>query len=134
MRGVSAYEGEYASILEGYEVTPRYVEENPVHLAEDEVDGALLGFYGLLLEPPELDLMFVADRAQGLGVGRMLVRHMLDRARAAGVAKVKVVSHPPAEEFYVRMGAVRSAVVPPRPPRVTWERPELWFTLGGSEG
>ncbi len=132
MHGLSAYQGEYASILDGYEVASEYIARNPVYLAEEERDGALLGFYGLLLEPPELDLMFVADRAQGLGVGRRLVDHMLHRAQDAGAGRVRVVSHPPAEEFYVRMGAVRAATLPPQPPKVTWERPELWFTVGES--
>ncbi|MGW0662497.1 GNAT family N-acetyltransferase [Streptodolium elevatio] len=132
MHELSAYQGEYASIIDGYEVAPDYIAQNPVYLAEAEGDGALLGFYGLLLEPPELDLMFVADRAQGLGVGRRLVDHMLHRAHDAGADHVRVVSHPPAEQFYVRMGAVRVAVLPPQPPKVTWERPELRFTVGGA--
>lgn len=131
MHGLSAYKGEYASILDGYEVSPEYVQQNPVFLAEVEEDGTLLGFYGLIVEPAELDLMFVADRAQGMGVGRRLVEHMLGVARELGVTTVKVVSHPPAEEFYVRMGAVRVGVLPPTPPKVSWERPELRFATAG---
>lgn len=127
MRDCSAYRGEYASILDGYEVTAAYLDSHPAFLAE--AAGVVLGFYSLLLRPPELDLLFVADAAQGTGVGAALVAHMLDQARARGIAAVRVVSHPPAEGFYRRMGARRIGVVPARPPRITWERPELVFDV-----
>lgn len=122
-----AYRGTYASILSGYRVTPDYIAGNPVHLAVD-ASGRLLGFYALLLERSELDLAFVADDVQGRGIGRLLVEHMLGQARAAGLAQVRVVAHPPAEEFYLRLGAERVRTVVPSPPKVTWERPELRFT------
>ncbi|AYC41488.1 GNAT family N-acetyltransferase [Streptomyces griseorubiginosus] len=123
-----AYQGAYASIISGYRVGPDYLARHSVFLAEDP-DGRLLGFYSLILEPPELDLAFVADDLQGRGVGRLLVEHMRGQARAAGLTGVRVVSHPPAEDFYRRMGAERVGTVGPVPPKVTWERPELWFTV-----
>jgi GNAT superfamily N-acetyltransferase len=123
-----AYRGRYRSIVAGYQVTPEYIDRHPVFMATGTA-GNLLGFYSLLLDPPELDLMFVADEAQGRGVGRILVDHMLDRARESGVSGVRVVAHPDSEDFYLRMGAQRIGVVPPAPPVVTWERPELRFTL-----
>ncbi|WP_435854632.1 GNAT family N-acetyltransferase [Streptomyces triculaminicus] len=92
-----------------------------------DTDERALGFYALVLEPPELDLAFVADDAQGRGVGRLLIEHMIGQSREAGLADVRVVSHPPAEEFYRRLGAERVRVVAPSPPKVTWERPELRF-------
>ncbi|SPE99489.1 GNAT family N-acetyltransferase [Streptomyces sp. MA5143a] len=84
-----------------------------------------MGFYALLTEadPPELDLAFVADDTQGKGVGRLLVDHMLGQAREAGLAGVRVTSHPTAEGFCQRMGAERVGTVGPVPPKVTWERP-----------
>ncbi|WP_435862322.1 GNAT family N-acetyltransferase [Streptomyces lavendulae] len=60
-----------------------------------------------MLEPAELDLAFVSDEAQGTGVGRLLMEHMLGQARRAGLTDVRVVSNPPAERFYLRMGAER---------------------------
>jgi len=128
MRASSAYRGRYASILEGYRVTARYLARHRVFTAVDGA-GRLLGFYALVTDPPELDLAFVADDAQGRGVGRLLVGHMLGEARRAGLGAVRVVSHPPAEEFYRRLGAERTGTVAPSPPRVTWERPELRFVL-----
>ncbi|MER7175045.1 GNAT family N-acetyltransferase [Streptomyces mesophilus] len=128
MLASSAYEGTYASILEGYRVTPDYVARHRVFLAEDP-QGAPLGFYSLICDPPELDLAFVADAAQGNGAGRRLIAHMLNEARTAGLSGVRVVSHPPSEGFYRAMGAHRTGTLPPSPPKVTWERPELWFTI-----
>ncbi|MFD8317546.1 GNAT family N-acetyltransferase [Kitasatospora purpeofusca] len=125
----SAYRGVYAPMIAGYRVTPEYLARHEVHLAVRADDDHLLGFYALVTEPADLDLMFVADEAQGLGTGRLLITHMLDRARALGLTGgVKVVSHPPAEAFYLRMGAERVGTFPARPP-IGWDRPELRFAL-----
>ncbi|GGJ85369.1 N-acetyltransferase [Streptomyces camponoticapitis] len=127
-----AYEGPYAPMIAGYRVGPDYIETHRVFLAAGP-DDRLLGFYALLLDPPELDLMFVADAAQGLGVGRRLVEHMKGEARDAGVAAVRVVSHPPAEGFYRRVGAERVGAVAANPPAVMWDRPELVIRVGPAE-
>ena len=125
MLASSAYQGEYASILDGYEITPGYVEANPTFTAAG--DGGILGFYALT--EAELDLLFVADSAQGLGIGARLITHMLAEARERGLASVRVVSHPPALAFYVRMGARRTGTIPAKPPKVGWDRPELRFDV-----
>ncbi len=146
VRGSRAYEGPYAPMIAGYRVGPDYIETHRVFLAvatggaggaadavstdavrADAVraDERLLGFYALVLDPPELDLMFVADAAQGLGIGRRLVEHMTDEARGAGLDAVRVVSHPPAEGFYRSVGARRTGTVAANPPAVMWDRPEL---------
>ncbi|MFE5580637.1 GNAT family N-acetyltransferase [Kitasatospora sp. NPDC056531] len=123
----SAYRGAYFAMIDGYVVTPDYVERHEVGMAVTD-DDRLLGFYALIREPAELDLMFVADEAQGLGIGRQLIADMLDRAREAGIAAVKVVSHPPAEGFYRQLGAERTGTRPPRA-KTPWEQPELRFTV-----
>lgn len=132
----SAYHGRYASILDGYRVTEEYLALHPAYLAVDDEDG-LLGYYSLLTDPatlrrydfelPELDMLFVDDRMQGSGIGRLLIAHMLDYARREGLTEIRVVSNPPAEHFYLAVGAERTGTVPPKPPRITWERPELLF-------
>ncbi|MFI5753975.1 GNAT family N-acetyltransferase [Streptomyces sp. NPDC051569] len=124
VRASKAYEGPYAPMIAGYRVGPDYIETHEVFVAAG-ADGRVLGFYALVLVPPELDLLFVADHAQGLGIGRRLVGHMTDRARAAGLASVRVVSHPPAEDFYRAVGAERVGTVGANPPAVLWDRPEL---------
>lgn len=130
MQASSAYQGRYASILDGYRVTADYITRHLVFVAADEA-GRPIGFYSLVLQPPELDLAFVADDAQGTGLGRRLVEHMIGQAREAGLAEVRVVSHPPAEGFYRRMGAERVGTLAPSPPKVAWERPDLRFTVPG---
>ncbi|MGK5642534.1 GNAT family N-acetyltransferase, partial [Streptomyces sp. URMC 126] len=138
VRSSRAYGGRYASMVERYRVGPDYLAAHPVFVAAAEATsagpGRLLGFYALLLDPAELDLMFVADAAQGRGVGRTLVAHMKEQARAAGLTRVRVVSHPPAEGFYRSVGAVRTGTLPATPPAVGWERPELVFSLDAPAG
>ncbi|MFJ7999270.1 GNAT family N-acetyltransferase [Streptomyces sp. NPDC096310] len=129
VRGSHAYRGPYASVVAGYRVGQDYIETHEVHVATGD-DGRVLGFYALVLDPPELDLMFVADDAQGLGIGRRLIGHLTDRAREAGLDTVRVVAHPPAEGFYRGMGAVRTGTVAARPPAVPWDRPELALPVG----
>ncbi|MFH8498891.1 GNAT family N-acetyltransferase [Streptomyces coeruleorubidus] len=128
VQGSGAYQGQYASIISDYRVTADYIARHRVFMAV-EVTGRLLGFYALVLNPPELDLIFVADDAQGMGIGRLLVNHMVGQAGEAGLTGVRVVSHPPAEKFYRHLGAERVGTVAPRPPKVAWERPELRFTI-----
>lgn len=128
MRESKAYQGIYASIVADYPVTGEYVARHRVFKAVGPEE-QLLGFYSLMLEPPELDLAFVSNDVQRMGIGRRLIAHMLDQARQAGAAAVRVVSHPKAEWFYRTLGAERVGSVPPAPPRTTWERPELRFVI-----
>ncbi|HZX38830.1 MAG TPA: GNAT family N-acetyltransferase [Streptomyces sp.] len=128
VRKSRAYEGQYASVIAGYRVGPDYIETHHVFVAVG-ADERVLGFYALILSPPELDLMFVADAAQGLGIGRRLVEHMIDEAREAGITAVRIVSHPPAEGFYRSVGAQRIGTVSANPPAVLWDRPELVITV-----
>ncbi|MGW0763641.1 GNAT family N-acetyltransferase [Streptomyces sp. NPDC002814] len=131
VRGSGAYAGKYAAAVAGYRVGPDYIEAHRAFVAvgADEHGGRVLGFYSLVLAPPELDLLFVADAAQGRGIGRLLVAHMHSEARAAGLDRVKVVSHLPAADFYHRAGAVRIGTVLANPPAVPWDRPEFEFRV-----
>ncbi|WP_326756696.1 GNAT family N-acetyltransferase [Streptomyces hirsutus] len=131
VRSSRAYEGPYAAMVAGYRVGPDYIEAHRVFVAVDTDDpaGGVLGFYSLVLAPPELDLLFVADGSQRRGIGRLLVEHMKSEARAAGLDRVRVVSHPPAEEFYRSVGALLTGTVSANPPAVAWDRPELEFLI-----
>ena len=111
-------------MVSGYRVGPDYIETHRVFVAADET-GAVLGFYALLLDPPELDLMFVADSAQGRGIGRLLVAHMVAEAKAAGI-EGRTRRRPSARRRLLsecRCPADRH--VRARPPAVMWDRPEL---------
>jgi GNAT superfamily N-acetyltransferase len=112
-------------MVAGYRVGPDYIETHQVFAAVEPETDRLLGFYSLILAPPELDLMFVADDAQGLGIGRLLVGHLRDEAKCAALNGVRIVSHPPAEGFYRSVGARRTGTLAANPPVVMWDRPEL---------
>ncbi|MFS4092765.1 GNAT family N-acetyltransferase [Streptomyces sp. AF1A] len=128
VRGSGAYAGRYAAAVAGYRVGPDYIEAHRAFVAVG-ADERVLGFYSLVLAPPELDLLFVADDAQGRGIGRLLVTHMQSEARAAGLDRVKVVSHLPAEDFYHRAGAVRIGTALANPPAVPWDRSVFEFRI-----
>ncbi|WP_424212950.1 GNAT family N-acetyltransferase [Streptomyces sp. BI20] len=130
VRDSAAYRGRYAAMVADYRVGPSYIEAHEVHKAVRAGEDRALGFYSLLVDSAELDLAFVGDEAQGTGIGRRLLAHMLDRAASLGLDEVRVVSHPPAEEFYRRLGAVRVGTVPASR-HVAWDRPELVFTVPG---
>ncbi|MFF1505830.1 GNAT family N-acetyltransferase [Streptomyces sp. NPDC058326] len=127
VRNSRAYQGDYAAMVDGYQVGGAYIEHHRVFVAVDESE-RVLGFYALLVDEAELDLAFVADSAQGLGIGRLLIAHMTGQARAAGLRAVRVVSHPPAEEFYLRTGAVRTGTVRAAG-HIHWDRPELRYDV-----
>lgn len=142
VRNSGAYAGRYSAMVDGYRVGPDYIEAHRVFVAVRD-EGApggggeggerVLGFYALIVDPPELDLMFVADQAQGYGIGRRLIEHMRGEARRLGLDSVRVVSHPPSEGFYRSVGARPSGTVRANPPAVMWDRPELTFLVGEQE-
>lgn len=123
MHQSSAYGGNYASILDGYAVTPAQIDAEVFYVADFQ--GDIAGFYSLTLaDEPELDLMFVADHAQGTGIGAKLFQHMAAEAKRRGIPSIKIVSHPPSVGFYQRMGATIVGIKPPTI-KVTWARPIL---------
>ncbi|WP_299536115.1 GNAT family N-acetyltransferase [uncultured Streptomyces sp.] len=133
VRTSRAYADRYASAVAGYRVGPDYLAAHRVFVATEGDGGPVLGFYALVLGPPgpaELDLMFVADAAQGRGIGRLLAAHLAAEARAAGATGVRIVAHPPAEGFYLTVGAHRVGTVLASP-SVPWDRPELLLPVDG---
>jgi GNAT superfamily N-acetyltransferase len=132
VHGSESHKGDYAPMLDGYEITPEQIARDEIWIAEDPGDA--LGFYSLMLgDVPELDLMFVRDGAHGRGLGRVLIEHMRARAAHHGVSAVKIVSHPPAADFYRRMGAIDVGYAYPMG-RVTWVRPIFSLPVSGPSG
>jgi len=127
MHASSAYAGDYTRILDGYAVTAEQIARDHVFIAEAET---VLGFYSLTVVPePELDLLFVADQAQGRGIGQLLIDHCRVTAGALGIATVRIVSHPPALGFYQASGANRIGTEPPSG-KVGWDgRSSNWRSL-----
>jgi ribosomal protein S18 acetylase RimI-like enzyme len=98
------------------------------------VDGRRAGFYTLAPAPRdwELDNLWVDPRCMAQGIGRTLLRHALQAARAGGAMRVHVDSDPNAEPFYLACGAVRTGSVPaPIPGDPGRVRPQLAFDLPG---
>lgn len=134
VRTSGAYEGAYRVMVAGQSIDPMYVEQNVVRVAERA--GRVVGFWSLLrpgragADEAELDFMFVADEAQGSGIGRLMFHDLRREATALAVARVLVVAHPPATEFYLRMGA---SVLEQLAPAgcVTWSRPLLAVDTSG---
>jgi GNAT superfamily N-acetyltransferase len=67
---------------EAITVTPEFIARSPVYVLESA--GRVVGYYGLLGEPPEtaLDKLFVEPDRIGSGCGKRLGRHAAAPARA----------------------------------------------------
>jgi predicted N-acetyltransferase YhbS len=97
-----AWLAEWASELT---ISPEYIRENAVYVAE--VDGSVAGVVGVGLgeEGPEIAHLWVAPEAQGLGLGRALVRQARRVAITMQWPALRIVSDPYAQPFYERLGA-----------------------------
>ncbi len=103
-------------------ITPDTIATHPVYVAESE--GELAGFYCLCdrADEPraaEIDWLFVEPIFIGRGVGRALVLHGIETARALAYTALVVESDQHAEGFYAALGMTRcgeqeSSVVPGR--------------------
>jgi len=90
---------------EAITVTPEFIAGSPVYVLEEE--GRVVGYHGLLGEPPEmvLDKLFVAPDRIGAGCGKRLWRHAVATARELGATVLTCTSDPNAVPFYRAMGA-----------------------------
>ena len=121
-----AYDGCYRRIIEKYPVTPEMTAKGEVWVFES--GRSLLGFYRLDRQRADLDLMFVDDAVQGTGLGRAIFNHMKAFAAENGLREVEIVAHPPAADFYRRMGAVDIGTSKAKSPD-GWDRPILRLTI-----
>jgi predicted GNAT family acetyltransferase len=95
-------------------VTPGYIRENTVFVAED--DRRILGFFSLIpTDRPdviELDHFWVNPETRGRGVGRAMFGRVRNEALRLGMRTLFIVSDPNAEAFYLRAGAIRTGDTP----------------------
>ena len=86
-------------------VTREFIADSPVFVLEES--GRIVGYYGLLGEPPEmaLDKLFVEPDRIGTGCGKRLWRHAVATARELGARALTLASDPNAAPFYRAMGA-----------------------------
>ena len=89
------------------------IRSRPVWVVE--VDGRVLGFYGLSRRSQscaELEYLFVEPDAIGSGLGGRLLRHAREQARELGASELYIEGDPNAESFYRAMGAERIGRAP----------------------
>lgn len=133
VRTSSAYTGEYRVMVANQTIDAAYIRAHLTRVARGP-DGEILGFASLQVPgrggpgEGELDFMFVADDAQGLGIGRLLIEDVVAQAERQGLRTVHIVSHPPSAGFYRRCGARDVAVIEPYG-RIGWSRPHLVLDL-----
>ena len=91
---------------ESIRVTPEFIASSPVFVLEEA--GHIVGYYGLLGEPPEmaLDKLFVEPDRIGTGCGKRLWKHAVATAQEMGASVLTLASDPNAAPFYRAMGAV----------------------------
>lgn len=74
-----------------------------------EQDGNIVGFSAILPRDDgdtELDALFVEPAAQRQGIGRKLIEHCAEMARAAGSSALHVVGNFHAKQFYLSCGFI----------------------------
>ena len=101
-----------AACVEPLRLSPARLAASPCVVLE--LDGLVLGFYGLAVDAQtaELAYLFVEPRAIGRGFGKLLWRHAVATARQLGCRRLRVAADPFAEPFYRAMGARRVGEAP----------------------
>jgi len=104
LRASLANPGDRAALLahpDATELPPEQIETGQVFVAEQA--GSIIGFSAILPRSDgetELDALFVEPSLWRKGVGRLLVDHCPEAARARGSAALHVIGNPHAEAFY----------------------------------
>lgn len=92
------------------------------------IDGLAVGVGQLGLEGTlaEVELLFVEPAQQRGGVGRLLMRWLIERARAAGAERLGILADPGARPFYEALGA---RYVRDEPSEISAQRVLPWLEL-----
>ncbi|MEO1042194.1 MAG: GNAT family N-acetyltransferase [Pseudomonadota bacterium] len=73
-------------------------------------DGEVIGAFGLRDEGERrgrIVWFMAAPSRHGQGVGRLMIEHLLDEARARGVTTIDIAASHVSEAFYIHFGATR---------------------------
>jgi GNAT superfamily N-acetyltransferase len=86
-------------------ITPEFITANEVFVAAE--GNNILGFCALALreDKAELEHMWVKPEHMGTGVGRKLLIHAKERARALSARSLEISADPNAAGFYEHLGA-----------------------------
>ena len=107
-RASLANPGDHDALLhhpDAIDVPVEQIEAGQVFVAES--DGAIVGFAAVVPRSDgnaELDALFVEPDCWRRGVGRVLIGHAVERARANGAEALHVIGNPHAEAFYRASG------------------------------
>lgn len=90
-------------------ITPAFIRGHAVFVAAEAEGDPPRGFYALAIDGADavLEHLWIEPGWMGRGLGRALLSHAAETARAHGAARLKIDSDPHAEAFYRRMGARR---------------------------
>jgi ribosomal protein S18 acetylase RimI-like enzyme len=103
------------------ELWREWIGSNAAHLFVAETNGEVCGFVsgGALREPlagidAEVYAIYLLQSAQGRGIGRRLMRQLVDALRSEGVRGVAVwvLAANPARGFYEHLGGAQAAAKP----------------------
>ena len=88
-------------------ITPDFISTYEVYSADDGRD--ILGFYALIMngDKATLDHLWIDPKYIGMGLGKELFNHAVEKAAEMRAAIIEVESDPNAEGFYKHMGARR---------------------------
>lgn len=90
-------------------VTPEKLESVLFTYRVYESNAEVLGFYALecLTEQEvELEALFVKPEHIGTGIGKALMTHAIELAKAKGFVSLKIQADPNTENFYLASGAI----------------------------
>ena len=96
-------------------ISSRYVRSHATYVVEE--GNQILGFCSYFGQGviQELDNLFVLPEYHGIGVGRALLEFAIEKMRALGAQKIRIVSDPNAVDFYRHFGAQQIGERPSRP-------------------
>lgn len=103
--GAGLYSPEEIEAWVGWIGEGHYTLDAPGHLfLVAECEGTVVGFGRAELPRGEIEALYVAPDAGGLGIGRELLRSMEEGAREAGADRLALNASLPARLFYERAG------------------------------
>lgn len=88
-------------------ISEKNISSNLVYVLEES--SKIIGFFSLTVdnEKSELDSLFIEPEHIGKGYGRLLWNSIVKIAKEAGIKAFTIDADPNAEEFYIKMGAIR---------------------------
>jgi ribosomal protein S18 acetylase RimI-like enzyme len=93
-------------------VTPMYIETNSVYKLS--VENNIIGYYSFLNEAEntvKLDNLFVLPQFIGRGFGRIMMEHLFFSLSKTNIHKIILHSEPNAEQFYAKLGFVKTGEI-----------------------